>query len=234
MQERKILITGANRGLGLALTEKYLEAGDFVFAINRRESRELLQFQERYPGKLYLYPGDVSDENSIRKAMEKISLQSGELDLLLNNAGVGLEQDLPLLEQLDFSTYLPMFQINAVGPLMVAKYAMPLLRRGTGKLIVNISSEAGSIGESKRTNDYGYCMSKAALNMAGKIMQNDLRKDGIKVLSLQPGWFSSDMGGPDAPITPAEAAEKIVKLLLNPPGLDGPSFVDSSGVALEW
>lgn len=232
--EFKVLITGANRGLGLALTEKLLDEGHVVHAIIRHESPGLLRLLHGYPANLRLYIGDVSDEDSIRMALEKIRSATQTLDILLNNAAVGLEQGLPLLEQLDFSTYLPMFQVNALGPLLVAKYALPLLRHGNGKLIVNFSSEAGSIGDSDRTSDYGYCMSKAALNMASKIMQNDLKKDRIKVLSLHPGWFSSDMGGPDAPITPADAADKIVKLILNPPGLNGPIFVSSDGEEMEW
>jgi NAD(P)-dependent dehydrogenase (short-subunit alcohol dehydrogenase family) len=70
--------------------------------------------------------------------------------------------------------------------------------------------------------------------MASRILQNALKEEGIKVLALHPGWFSSDMGGAAAPITPADAAEEIVKLVLNPPGLDGPIYVASNGEALEW
>ena len=139
-----------------------------------------------------------------------------------------------LLEQVDFSVYLPAYQVNAVGPLMVVKYALPLLRKGQKKLIVNVSSEAGSIGACWRKSEYSYCMSKAALNMASRILQNALKEEGIKVLALHPGWFSSDMGGAAAPITPSDAAEEIVKLVLNPPGLDGPIYVASNGEALEW
>ena len=129
---------------------------------------------------------------------------------------------------------IDVYQANAIGPLMVVKYALPLLRKGNKKLIVNFSSEAGSIGACGRTREYSYCMSKAALNMASRILQNALKEEDIKVLALHPGWFSSDMGGAEAPITPSEAAEEIVKLILNPPGLDEPIFVDSNGETFEW
>ncbi len=230
----QILITGANRGLGLALTEKLLVDGNHLHAINRHESVELLQLGEKYPNNLQLYPGDISDENSIRQSLHKIAGQVSALDILLNNAAIHLEQSRPLLEQVDFSVYLPTYQANVIGPLMVIKNALPLLRKGQKKLIVNFSSEAGSIGTCGRQSEYSYCMSKAALNMASQILQNAVKEEGIKVLALHPGWFSSDMGGVDAPITPSEAAEQIVNLLVNPPGLDGPVFVDSQGDTLEW
>jgi NAD(P)-dependent dehydrogenase (short-subunit alcohol dehydrogenase family) len=230
----EILITGANRGLGLALTEKLLAGGEHIHTINRQESPDLLELKTKYPGSLQLYPGDVSDESSIRQALEAIARQTASLDIILNNAGVNLEQSNPLLEQVDFSIYLPTYQVNAIGPLMVVKYALPLLRLGNKKLIVNFSSEAGSIAACWRKGEYSYCMSKAALNMASRILQNALKEEGIQVLAMHPGWFSSDMGGPNAPITPSEAAEQIVKLVLTPPGLDGPIFVAPNGDALDW
>jgi NAD(P)-dependent dehydrogenase (short-subunit alcohol dehydrogenase family) len=229
-----ILITGANRGLGLALTEKLLSLGHSIHAINRRDSQALLLLQKKYPGKLQLHPGDVSDETSIQRVLERIAGQTSSLDIILNNAALNQEQSGPLLEQVDFSNYLPTYQVNAIGPLMVVKYALPLLRRGNRKLIVNFSSEAGSIGTCWRTREYSYCMSKAALNMASQILQNALKGEDIKVLALHPGWFSSDMGGPQAPITPSEAAEAVLKLVLDPPGLDGPIFIGPNGEALEW
>jgi NAD(P)-dependent dehydrogenase (short-subunit alcohol dehydrogenase family) len=234
MMNFQILITGANRGLGLALTERLLADGHQIHALNRRESAELLQLKEKYSPCLQLYPCDVSEEGSVRQALETIAGQVNALDMVLNNAAVHLDQSRLSLEQVDFSVYLPAFQVNAVGPLMVVKYALPLLRKGRKKLIVNFSSEAGSIGSCWRKSEYSYCMSKAALNMASRILQEQVNEEGIKVLALHPGWFSSDMGGTEAPITPSEAAQQIAKLLLDPPGLDGPIFVDSNGGVLEW
>jgi len=234
MGNYEILITGANRGLGLALTEKLLADGHHIQAINRHENRGLSRLKNKFPGSLWLYSGDVNDENSIRQALETIGGQVGILDIVINNAAVHLEQSRPLLEQVDFSNYLSTYQVNAVGPLMVVKYALPLLRKGRRKLIVNVSSEAGSVGACWRKSEYSYCMSKAALNMASRILQNALKEEDIKVLAVHPGWFSSDMGGADAPITPSDAAEEVAKLVLNPPGLDGPLFVTPNGNAMEW
>jgi NAD(P)-dependent dehydrogenase (short-subunit alcohol dehydrogenase family) len=230
----EILITGANRGLGLALTEQLLEGGHTLYTFNRHESPALLELKEKYPGRLQNVFCELTDEGCIREALEEVSRQTEALDIVLNNAAVHLDPQRLPLEQVDFSVYLPAFQANSVGPLMVARYALPLLRKGKKKLIVNFSSEAGSIGACWRKSEYSYCMTKAALNMGTRILQNYLKDEGIKVLALHPGWFTSDMGGPAAPISPQEAARPIVKLILDPPGLEGPIFADSSGVEMEW
>jgi len=175
------------------LTESLLVLGHHIHAINRRENQALFQLQKKYPGCLRLYPGEVSDEGSIRQALEKIAGQTNSLDIILNNAAVNQERNGPSLGQVDFSIYIPTYQVNAIGPLMVVKYALPMLRKGSKKLIVNFSSEAGSIGACGRSSEYSYCMSKAALNMASRILQNALKEEGIKVLALHPGWFRSDM-----------------------------------------
>ncbi len=229
-----ILITGANRGLGLALTEQLLEAGHNLYGLNRHESPALLKLKGKYPGTLHSVFCELMDEGCIREALAEVGRQTKALDIILNNAAVHLDQARLPLEEVDFSVYLPAFQANSVGPLMVAKYALPLIRKGKKKLIVNFSSEAGSIGSCWRKSEYSYCMTKAALNMGSRILQNYLGREGIKVIALHPGWFTSDMGGEDAPISPEEAARPIVKLVLDPPDLGGPMFVDSSGVEQKW
>jgi NAD(P)-dependent dehydrogenase (short-subunit alcohol dehydrogenase family) len=205
-----------------------------VKAINRRESQALQKLKELYPDNLNLFEGDVIDEHSIEKAIEKISSETSSIDILINNAAVHLDPEGPAIEDVDFSVYMQTFQVNSIGPLMVIKHALPLLRKGSKKLIVNISSEAGAIGSAWRKSEYAYCMSKAALNMASAILQNDLRSNGIKVLALHPGWFRSDMGGAGAPITPADAAKKIVPLLLKSFDLNGPLYYDPDGKVMDW
>jgi NAD(P)-dependent dehydrogenase (short-subunit alcohol dehydrogenase family) len=227
-------ITGANRGLGLELTRVLLQKSYRVFAINRRESGALLQLRDEFADSLLLYSADVTDEPAIEDVILRISEEFNHIDLLVNNAAVHLEQTMPALEQVDFSVYLPSFSVNAVAPLIVVKHALPLLRRGDGKLIVNVSSEAGGIGTAWRKSEYSYCMSKAALNMASQLLQNALKEEGIKVLALHPGWFSSDMGGSQAPITPLQAAQDVVKLLTRSWPLDGPVYIDPQGNELAW
>jgi NAD(P)-dependent dehydrogenase (short-subunit alcohol dehydrogenase family) len=229
-----ILITGANRGLGLELTHVLLRSGHQLFAINRRDSEALRQLREEFPDDLLIYSADVTDEPVIADILRRVAEEFVHLDLVINNAAVHLEQSKPKLEQVDFSAYLPTFSINAVAPLIVVKHALPLLRRGNGKLIANISSEAGGIGTAWRKNEYSYCMSKAALNMASQLLQNAYKEEGIKVLALHPGWFSSDMGGSEAPITPRQAARNVAKLLTKTWSLEGPVYVDHRGEPLAW
>lgn len=229
-----ILITGANRGLGLAMTEEFLTQDHIVKAIIRQESEALQKLKDIYPDQLNLFIGDVNDELSIKKAIHQISLQTQAIDILINNAAVHLDPERIPIEDVNFSVYLPTFQANAIGPLVVIKHALCLVRKSRKKLIVNISSEAGSITNCWRKSEYGYCMSKAALNMASRILQNDLRDEGIKVLSLHPGWFSSDMGGTNAPITPIDAAKKVVTLLFKSYNLNDPVYYDSDGKVMAW
>ncbi|MCP5094211.1 MAG: SDR family NAD(P)-dependent oxidoreductase [Chloroflexi bacterium] len=232
--KNNILITGANRGLGLTLTEQFLATGAHIFTINRHDSDALHHLQTQYQKTLHRFTGDVTKEASIFQAMAAISEQVNHLDILINNAGVHREQAKSAIDHVDFSIYLPTYQINSVGPLIVIQHALPLIRQGNKKLIVNISSEAGGIKEARRTSEFSYCMSKAALNMASKLLQNALEPEGIKVLAMNPGWFSSDMGGEHAPITPTQAAEVIIKTLLEDFDLQGPIYIDPDGSQRVW
>jgi len=207
------LITGSNRGLGLALVHQLLSRGYEVHAINRRVSEDLEDQRQQFPDQLFLYTGDVRDEDSIKSAVAEVAKNVDGLELVVNNAAVHPDPERAPLEKADFSGYLEAFDINAIGPLRVLKHALPLVRKGHEPRIVNISSEAGSCGENWRSSEYGYCMSKAALNRATTILHEYVKGDGIKVLAMHPGWFSSDMGGEKAPITPEDAAGNIIGLI---------------------
>ncbi len=201
----------------------------------RRTSDGLEALQKKYTRALNLYNADVTDEQSVRQAMAQIIHDVGHIDILVNNSAVHMDPQRLTIEQVeDFSVYARTYQVNAVGPLIVVKHALPLVRKGRTRLIVNISSEAGSIGNAWRKGEYAYCMSKAALNMASRILQNDVREQGIKVLAIHPGWFSSDMGGKDAPITPAQAAVHVVDLILKPYDPAGPVYYGPDGEVMAW
>src|SRR5699024_9740082 len=139
-----LLITGANRGLGLALTEFGLKQGDTVFATERTESETLQKLQAKYPDKLFILQFDVTDEAAIIVAKNQLEQDEATIDCLINNAGMlnGREQS---IEKLDLEDCLTAFNINTLGPARMIKHYLPLLRKGKQKLIINISSDSASL-----------------------------------------------------------------------------------------
>lgn len=221
--------------MGFYLSKDLLEQGHIVYSLSRRNSDELLTLKQNFPVKLRLFKADVTKEQEIIAVIQKIKGITGFLDIVVNNAAIHLEQDRPDLNETDFNAVQKTLEVNAIAPLRIIKHTYNLVKKGNKKLIVNISSEAGSIsGQNWRESEYGYTMSKAALNMFSKILQNKAQKDGIKVLALHPGWFSSDMGGAEAPITPQQSADKVVNALLFDWNLNHPIFIDSDLNEMEW
>lgn len=226
-----VLITGSNRGLGLYLVKEFLEHNFTVYSISRTLSDSLQNLKESYDEEMILYEADVTDSSGLGEIAEDFSHQGCTIDILINNAAVHLEQPAPDIGDLDFKKIMRTFEVNSVAPLMVLQHFYPFIT----KKIINISSEAGSIANCWRKREYGYCMSKAALNMASKILQNRLEEEGLKVLAVHPQWFRSDMGGSEAPITPAEAAAYVRKTILKDWSLEDPIFVDSKTAdKLDW
>lgn len=239
----KVCITGANRGLGLALTRVFLEQGYEVVGTYRQKGKDFLEFESAWNRKgeakrLMTIPCDVSEEIQFRAVRQEIERKLGYLDILIHNAAVHLEQDSPDIEDLDFSVYLPTLHTNAVAPLMVTKHLLPLLRHGTGKTIIAISSEAGSIGSCWRDREYSYCMSKAALNMGMRMLHNRLAPEGFRLRLIHPGWVQTDMGGSDAELTPMAAARDVYERIMETCGAPSISpdrlYIDWKGQNLQW
>lgn len=231
-----VLITGATRGLGFALAEKFLTEGWQVFAGMRFAPGQLQRLVERFPHLAGFVPLDVADLESVRRAVRYISKRVSRLDLLINNAGVFPSEGTASLEELDLAdAHLhKTMDVNAFGPLRVTQQFLPLLEQGQRRLIVNISSESGSIADSRRKAQFAYCMSKAALNMQSKLLQNYLGPKGFHVLALHPGWVQTDMGGPNAAIPPAASAEGIFALATKPWQPLDEIFMDYTGKPLPW
>jgi NAD(P)-dependent dehydrogenase (short-subunit alcohol dehydrogenase family) len=227
------LITGAARGLGLAMTRQLLERGERVSALVRKRSDKLGALEARYDERLAVHLADVSDEDSVRQAFEQVAQQLGHLDVLVNNAVTYLDAGQPSIEKVDFSIFARTFEVNAVAPLRVIQHALPLIRKGQRKLIVDVSSEAGSIGDCWRKTEFAYCMSKSALNMGSKLLQNYLQPEGIKVIALHPGWFNSSGEG-RAPISAEQASVRVLETILKPHAVDGPMYLDLDGKPLRW
>ena len=208
----KILITGANRGLGLQLAKVGLQNGHDVFAgvrdMNTSNMQELTELKERYGNQLAIIHLDVTCEQSVQVATSKLN---GSLDVIINNAAILNERE-KTIEDLDLDACQLAFDINTFGPIRVIKHFLPLLKHGENRSIINISSEAGSLTNAY-SGDYPYGMSKAALNMLSEKLHVTLKDEDIQVLSVHPGWMHTDMGGEQAPTDPADTAERIYRLI---------------------
>jgi NAD(P)-dependent dehydrogenase (short-subunit alcohol dehydrogenase family) len=230
----KVLITGAGRGIGLELTKTFLQHEATVFALTERRREHLDVEAKKHKGRLHIILCDVSNEADVAAAAAEVMKLTSSLDILINNAAIMLdvrEKDLP---DIDFEAMKKTYDVNAVSPLRVVKHFIGLLLESTRRILVNISSEAGSIGNAWRKTEYGYCMSKAALNMASAILQNRYRDESVKVLALHPGWVRTDMGGREAPILPPESAKKLHALISRHWNPADPIYFDLDGTPMPW
>lgn len=231
-------ITGADRGLGFALTEKFLAAGYSVFAGQYLEEWNWLDdLKHEYPESLILVELDLADDSSITRARSEIAKKTDSLDILVNNAGIFDPDAADILGEPDFEMMEKMYQVNSLGPLKVTHSVVELLLAGEEKLLINISSEAGSIADCWRKKEYGYSMSKAAVNMQSKIIQNHLEEKGLKVFALHPGYLKTYMLGDkneEADIEAEETAAEIYKLFVEKKDQFDKIYYDYQGNQLTW
>jgi NAD(P)-dependent dehydrogenase (short-subunit alcohol dehydrogenase family) len=217
--ERTVFVTGADRGLGLALCAALLAEDWQVFAGQfMPEWPELSSLESQYPKGLKIIPLDVRSGDSVRAARRSVSEITGNLEVLINNAGVHAATTIrSIREEQDYEGMQRMVEVNALGALRVVEAFLPLMDKGSHKRLCFVSSEAGSITRSERTAWFGYCMSKAALNMGVKILFNDLHPQGYSFRVYHPGWVRSYMSGEknmEADLEPEEAAAKALPILL--------------------
>jgi NAD(P)-dependent dehydrogenase (short-subunit alcohol dehydrogenase family) len=218
--DKNVFVTGADRGLGIGLCAGLLKGGWQVFAGQYLpEWPELAALRNEYPQSLHLVPLDVSSMASVHAAAETVKTQADHLDVLINNAGVNSETVyFTIREPQDYDEMHRMYDVNALGALRVVEAFLPLMDRGNSKRLCFVSSEAGSIGASERTSWFGYCMSKAALNMGIRILFNALQPAGYTFRVYHPGWVRSYMHGEksmEADLEPEEAASYALPLLLD-------------------
>jgi NAD(P)-dependent dehydrogenase (short-subunit alcohol dehydrogenase family) len=204
-------VTGADRGLGVALTVGLLNQGWQVFAGQHLPQwPELDALAELFPGTLRLVPLDVASESSVQAAAQMVETSAERIDLLINNAGVNSPTSpRSIHEAQDYSEMHRLYNINTLGPLRMVEAFLPLIGQGALKRLCFVSSEAGSINRCGRASWFGYCMSKAALNMGVRILHNDLRPHGYTFRVYHPGWVRSYMGGSknmQGELEPEEAA----------------------------
>lgn len=240
MNKPKAYVTGADRGLGHGFVVELLQRGYEVYAgCYKPNEGELPETKSRYPAELTIVPLDVRDNDSVAGAAAAIRERTDELHLLINNAGQAIDRSGTILDPLYDEDVLRLYDVNAVGPLRVTHSVIPLLRRAERKTIVNISSVAGSVASVTRMHQYGYTMSKAALNMQTKLLHNHLAGEGFRVLAIHPGWMRSYLFEDiermkDAPYEPRQSAKQIVDLIESGAGAEGSLYMDNEGNPLPW
>lgn len=220
-----VVITGANRGIGLELAKLYAARGDLVTAICREAGDEIEDIADQTISGI-----DVTNEQ-IGPGLQTIlaELVEGKIDLLINNAGLFKNET---LDAMDADSIREQFEVNTIAPLMIAHGLVPLMSEGSK--IANITSRMGSIEDNTSGAYYGYRASKAALNAVGKSLAMDLKPKGIAVAQLHPGFVQTRMVGFNGDISPAEAAAGLAQRIdeLNLENTGG--FWHSNGQQLPW
>ncbi len=226
-----VLITGANRGIGLELSQQYFTNGARVYACcrNPNAAEELTALANASGGKLSIHAMDVSSEASIKLCAEELSDVS--IDVLINNAGVygGEHQS---LGDANLDDWLMTLQINTIGPFRVAEAFEQNLQRANSPKLLTVSSQVGASTFSMPI--YAYSSSKAAVNKVMQILASEWQQYGISVSLIHPGWVQTDMGGADAAITPQESAEGIRQVIEKMDMTNTGSFFKWNGEIHPW
>lgn len=217
----KVLVTGANRGIGLELCRQLAARGEHVIAVCRRANDDLRALDVRV-----IEGVDVGSDESVDQLRNQLATEN--LDWLINNAGI---LSVESLDSLDFGAMEQQFRINALGPLRVTAALLPNLLRGAKVGI--ITSRMGSIDDNTSGSHYGYRMSKAAVNMAGMSLARDLKESGIAVSLIHPGMVATDMTGGRG-VSPVQSAGGIIDRMEALDISDTGSFWHAQGERLPW
>jgi NAD(P)-dependent dehydrogenase (short-subunit alcohol dehydrogenase family) len=219
-----VLITGANRGIGLALVKAYAGRRDKVYAVIRATSEryELDELIRKSPQWVEVIEMDVSDAAEIGRARRK--LEAEPIDVLINNAAIGGPEHQSATD-MDFDGLIETLNVNTIAPLRVANAFLPNVKAAKGK-IVTLSSQMGQM-QSAQADSLAYRVSKAAVNKLMRGLATELKPQGIPVLVVHPGWVKTEMGGEGAQLSPDESALQIQKLIDR---LD----INSTGRFLAW
>ncbi|MEW9674436.1 SDR family oxidoreductase [Ammoniphilus sp. 3BR4] len=227
------LVTGGNRGIGYELVKQLALKGFKVILASRDPEKGHKAIQKLRESNLDVsfVSIDVDNHESIRQASTTVNERYGRLDVLINNAGVYLDENKKLVA-MDPSILQKTMATNFFGVYHVIRSFIPLMeKQGYGR-ILNVSSEYGAMSEMSHPGVGAYKLSKFALNGLTRLLAAEIHGD-IKINAVDPGWVSSDMGGPSAPRTPVQAAESILWLAtIGPEGPNGGSFRD--GKRIEW
>ena len=230
-----VLVTGANRGIGLEFTRQLLARGDRVIAACRRpgQAHALGALAGEHPGRLQLVPLDVAEAASHAALLGELPLllgEDGRLDAVIQNAGVLHSGE--RFGQVAEATLLDSLKTNATGPFLLSQSLAPWLADG-GK-VANLSSVLGSMADTAAFSTPSYRISKAAQNMATRLLAAALAERRITVLALHPGWVQTEMGGSGAQVAVEDAARGLLAVIDGATPADSGRFLDWQGREVAW
>ncbi|MDC3169967.1 SDR family oxidoreductase [Paracoccaceae bacterium] len=229
---RNVLITGANRGLGLGFVKSFLAKNVNVICTTRNisGSKELLQYKKNYPKNLKILELDLLEEYSVSTLSDLLSDQP--IDIFINNAGVGNSNQ--RFGVVSSKPWVEVLKVNLIAPLTVTQSIIENIEKGSDKKIYFLSSQLGSIKDNTSGGMYIYRSSKTALNQVVKSLSVDLKPMGITVISLHPGWVKTDMGGPNAPVSIDESIKGMMKVIDATDIRNTGTFLNFDGQGLPW
>jgi len=248
MIARSVLVTGGNRGLGLGLVKELLVAGQvqhlFVGCRQPNQATELQKLANEHKN-VHILELDVTKLETIEHSVQQVSdvVQTSGLNCLINNAGI-MDSFKPITE-VTADSLANLHHTNVIGPFLVTQQCLPLLRCASSSVsgddmsvsraaVVNMSSILGSIEVNNIGRNYGYRMSKAALNMFTKNLSVELKQEKILCTSIHPGWVRTDMGGEKASLSVERSIKGVLNVLSSLGASDTGSFYGYDGKEIDW
>jgi NAD(P)-dependent dehydrogenase (short-subunit alcohol dehydrogenase family) len=229
-----VLITGANRGLGLEFAKQYGADDWRVFACCRdpEKAGALKELAGASDGAITMHSLEISQAGSVSSLAE--TLRGEAIDILLNNAGIYGDEERDDFGKIDYEIWARTFRVNVMGAMMMTEAFLENVVSGEQKVIAFMSSLMGSIADNGSGGCYMYRSSKAALNAMVKSLSIDLKKRGLSTVILHPGWVETDMGGANAPLQPPESIAGMRKVLDKLQESDSGKFLSYTGAELPW
>ena len=222
---KSVVVTGANRGIGLELCKQFLAKGNRVFATYRSNKGELKTIENT---NLSTFKLDVRDADELESFASSIE---GSVDILINNAGIA-DGRWQSISEINMQQAIEVIEVNSIAPVLVTQKFENKLKPGSK--IVMMSSLMGSISDCMSGRSYAYRASKTALNMFSIAMKNELESKGVSILIMHPGWVETDMGGPNAPLSVVESVTGIIDRIEEQTLELTGRYVQFDGTPIEW
>lgn len=230
-----LLITGANRGIGLALCQLTAKQGWTIHACCRQldQATELSALQKQYPQQIQCHALDVRDEKQLEQLQAAIG--SDPIDVLINNAGIHAVAASQFGHSADkTTTWEEAVHVNLLAPMKMMELFVDNIASSSMKIIANISSKMASMDDNGSGGAYAYRATKAALNAVSVSAARDLEHRDIIVMILHPGWVRTDMGGPNGEISVTESATRLLAIITNAEKQQSGQFLDIDGQEIAW